>query len=83
MWLETTAPDPDPARPDRVFDRLLVMQDTGGAIKGAVSGDVYWGYGAAAGSIAGRMQNVGRMTVLLPKNVASRLGAGTGFLGPR
>jgi peptidoglycan lytic transglycosylase A len=74
VWLETTAPDPDTTKPDRIFHRLLVMQDTGGAIRGAVRGDVYWGYNADAGSIAGRMRSAGRMTALLPRLVAMRLG---------
>ncbi len=82
-WLETTAPDVDPLRPDRSFDRLLVMQDTGGAIRGAIRGDVYWGYGAAAATIAGRMRAEGRLTVLLPKSVAAKLGPGASFSGQR
>jgi peptidoglycan lytic transglycosylase A len=79
VWLETTAPDPDPTKPDKAFHRLLVMQDTGGAIRGPVRGDVYWGYTADAGAIAGRMRNQGRMTVLLPRSVASRLGPNAEF----
>jgi membrane-bound lytic murein transglycosylase A len=82
VWLETTAPDPDAAKPDRTFDRLLVMQDTGGAIRGPVRGDVYWGYSPDAGSIAGRMRSQGRMTVLLPRSVALRLGPSAQFNGP-
>jgi len=74
VWLETTAPDPDLTKPDQIFERLLVMQDTGGAIRGPVRGDIYWGYSPDAGAIAGRMHSEGRMTVLLPKSVASRLG---------
>jgi len=81
VWLETTAPDPDTTKPDQAFHRLLVMQDTGGAIRGAVRGDVYWGYSADAGSIAGRMRSQGRMTVLLPRSVASRLGPNAEFAG--
>jgi membrane-bound lytic murein transglycosylase A len=73
-WIETTAPDPDLTKPDHIFNRLLVMQDTGGAIRGPVRGDVYWGYSPDAGAIAGRMRGEGRMTVLLPKSVAARLG---------
>ena len=75
VWLEATAPDADPAKPDRAFDALLVMQDTGGAIRGVVRGDVYWGRGEAAASVAGRMKHQGRLTVLLPGAVAARLGA--------
>ena len=52
VWLETMVPDTDMTRPHRTFRRLLVMQDTGGAIRGPVRGDVYWGHGAEAGAIA-------------------------------
>ena len=83
VWLEGSAPDADAQQPDRPFDRLLIMQDTGGAIKGVVRGDVYWGYGAQAESIAGRMKHSGRMTVLLPRAVAARLGPRAQFALPR
>jgi membrane-bound lytic murein transglycosylase A len=83
VWLETTAPDPDAAQPERRFDRLVVMQDTGGAIRGPIRGDVYWGYDPDAGSIAGRMRSEGRMTVLLPNAVAMRLGPSADFASPR
>lgn len=52
---------------------LLVAQDTGGAIKGAVRGDLYFGTGDAAGRRAGTMNAPGRMWVLLPRAVAERL----------
>jgi membrane-bound lytic murein transglycosylase A len=81
VWLDTIAPDPDMTKPDRLFQRLLVMQDTGGAIRGPVRGDVYWGYSPDAGSIAGRMKSEGRMTVLLPRSIASRLGPKAEFAG--
>ena len=81
VWLETIAPDPDTTKPDRTFHRLLVMQDTGGAIRGPVRGDVYWGYSPDAGAIAGRMRSEGRMTVLLPRSVALRLGPNAEFAG--
>ena len=83
VWLEASAPDPDAMKPDRIFERLLIMQDTGGAIRGPVRGDVYWGYSADAAAIAGRMRHEGRMTVLLPKAVASRLGPSAEFAGSR
>jgi membrane-bound lytic murein transglycosylase A len=83
VWLEGSAPDADSGQPDRPFDTLLVMQDTGGAIRGVVRGDVYWGYGAEAQSIAGRMKNPGRLTVLLPRAIAARLGARAQFAVPR
>jgi hypothetical protein len=43
VWSDDSAGS-DTAKPDQRFHRLLVMQDTGGAIRGPVRGDVYWGY---------------------------------------
>jgi membrane-bound lytic murein transglycosylase A len=64
IWLETTAPLPEGEAPLR---RLMVAQDTGGAIKGVVRGDVFWGAGARAEAVAGHMKSRGRYAVLLPK----------------
>jgi membrane-bound lytic murein transglycosylase A len=72
IWLETDERFA-PAEPVR---RLLVAQDTGGAIKGPVRGDVFWGTGNAAGSRAGVMNARGRYFLLLPRAVASRLAPG-------
>jgi membrane-bound lytic murein transglycosylase A len=55
--------------------RLVVAQDTGGAIKGPVRGDLFWGHGDAAASGAGAMNARGRYCLLLPKTVAARLAA--------
>lgn len=55
--------------------RLVVAQDTGGAIKGAVRGDLFWGTGPAAGARAGRMNARGRYYLLLPRAVADRVAA--------
>ncbi|MEO8101742.1 MAG: murein transglycosylase A [Betaproteobacteria bacterium] len=49
------------------LNRLMVAQDTGGAIYGAVRADFYWGFGDEAGAQAGKMKQQGRMWVLLPK----------------
>ena len=70
MWIDATAPAE--SGPDVVFRRLVVAQDTGGAIRGPVRGDVYWGAGKRAEEIAGRMAHKGRLTVLLPKAIAAR-----------
>jgi len=68
VWLD--AQDPlDEAR--RVL-RLLVAQDTGGAIRGVVRGDVFWGAGEEAAERAGRMRSRGRTWVLLPRDLAAR-----------
>ncbi len=52
------------------LQRLLIAQDTGGAIKGPVRGDVFWGEGEAAAGQAGAMQSRGRAYILLPKTVS-------------
>jgi len=49
------------------LNRLMLAQDTGGAIRGAVRADFFWGFGEKAASQAGRMKQQGRMWVLFPK----------------
>jgi membrane-bound lytic murein transglycosylase A len=67
VWLDTTLPSGGgPLR------RLMVAQDTGGAIKGPVRGDFYWGSGEAALKHAGGMKQRGTYYILLPKSVAER-----------
>ena len=47
--------------------RLMAAQDTGGAIRGAVRADFFWGAGIEAGTLAGRMRQQGRMWILWPR----------------
>ena len=54
------------------YQRLFVSQDTGGAIKGAVRGDIFFGFGKMAEKMAGEMRAVGEYYILLPKNIAYR-----------
>lgn len=61
VWLATTWPGSEQA-----LTRLMLAQDTGGAIKGPVRADFYWGSGPVAGNLAGKMRQDGRMWVLLP-----------------
>src|SRR5260221_2333753 len=49
------------------LERLMVAQDTGGAIPGVVRGDFYWGSGPDAGAQAGRMRNQAKMWLLWPR----------------
>lgn len=49
------------------LQRLMVAQDTGGAIRGAVRADFFWGSGDEAGTQAGRMRQQGKMWLLWPK----------------
>lgn len=53
----------------RPLQRLVLAQDTGGAIRGAVRADFFWGFGDAAGREAGRMRQQGRLWLLWPKGV--------------
>jgi len=57
---------PNSAKPLR---RLMLAQDTGGAIKGAVRADFFWGAGPDAGRQAGAMKQQGKLWVLLPKEL--------------
>ncbi len=70
FWLDGFAPAEGGG--DRKYQRLLIAQDTGGAIRGVVRGDVFWGHGDGPADIAGRMQHRGEFYVLLPKAVAAR-----------
>jgi membrane-bound lytic murein transglycosylase A len=68
LWLDID----EPAEPGGRLRRLVVAQDTGGAIRGPVRGDLFCGTGAAAGERAGAMQQRGGYYLLLPKSVAER-----------
>lgn len=61
VWLSTNYPNSD-----RALTRLMVAQDTGGAIRGPVRADFFWGSGVEAGNQAGKMRQKGQMWVLLP-----------------
>lgn len=62
VFVETTWPNNT-----RPLQRLMMAQDTGGAIKGRVRGDFFWGAGDQAGDQAGRMKQSARFWVLLPR----------------
>ncbi len=66
VWLNTTRPDQH-TNATHPFHRLMIAQDTGGAIRGAVRGDIYWGAGQHATEIAGKMKDEGQYWLLLPK----------------
>jgi len=55
------------------FQKLMIAQDTGSAIKDVLRGDVYFGWGPQAELIAGHMKQPGQMLVLLPKPVAKKV----------
>jgi membrane-bound lytic murein transglycosylase A len=61
VYLATTMP-----LSEEPLERLMAAQDVGGAIRGVVRGDFYWGTGPDAGALAGRMRQQGRMWLLWP-----------------
>ena len=65
MFLATTQPGGLP------LQRLVVAQDTGGAIRGPVRADFFFGFGAAAGEQAGMMKYDGEMWLLWPRGASA------------
>lgn len=51
------------------LNKFMVAQDTGGAIKGSIRGDVFWGLGDRAKFLAGHMNSKGKYWMLIPKGV--------------
>lgn len=66
VWLETelTAVNHSSAK---AFNQLLIAQDTGSAIKGAIRGDIFFGAGHLAQELAGYQNSEGRYFILLPR----------------
>ena len=67
FYLEAGGPDP--------VRGLLVAQDIGGAIRGSVRGDIFFGFGPEAERRAGAMKAPGRLYLLLPNGLAEKTGA--------
>ena len=67
VWLATSYPNSE-----RPLARLMLAQDTGGAIRGPVRADFFWGSGPSAGAEAGKMHQKGRMWVLMPNGSAPK-----------
>ena len=73
VWINTRLPATGGDYRGRPSGLLLVMQDTGKAIRGPLRGDIYFGTGTHAGSKAGVMKHKGDWTLLLPINLATHL----------
>lgn len=71
LWVDTEVPAPmaDAAVPWR---RVMIAQDTGGAIRGPVRGDIYFGHSDAAADQAGRMKGRGGYYALIPRPAVDR-----------
>ena len=73
FWVDTT----DPVEPSGRLQRLFVAQDVGGAIRGPVRADLFFGYGPEAANHAGLMKGKGSSWLLLPVGAAARQVPGT------
>ena len=72
VYLTTTLPQTSSGDGGE-FSRLMIAQDTGGAIKGSVRADVFWGSGQHAEWVAGNMKQRGEMVVLVPRQLVPEL----------
>jgi membrane-bound lytic murein transglycosylase A len=63
FYIATTTPD------GNALNALHIAQDIGGAIRGPVRSDIFFGFGNHAETLAGEMRQGGRMFVLIPKSV--------------
>jgi membrane-bound lytic murein transglycosylase A len=69
VWIDAKLPLKGDA-PDDPFQRLVVAQDTGSAIRGAARADIYFGRGPDVPSIAGRIKQFGKFVMLVPRAMA-------------
>src|SRR5205823_5412548 len=67
FYVAASGPDP--------VTGLMMAQDTGGAIRGAARGDVFFGFGAQAERRAGGLKADGTLHVLVPNKLAQAMGA--------
>ena len=69
VWLDGKVPSARAEEPDRPLRRLVVAQDTGGAIRGPLRADLFCGHGEEAAEIAGRLKHAARTWLLLPRHL--------------
>ncbi len=72
LFIDTMVPTEDGSS-ERVFQQLVIAQDSGGAIRGPVRADIFWGASKRASSIAGRLKSRGKYYLLLPNSVAATI----------
>ncbi len=68
LFLTTELPTPPHGAPEP-FNRLMIAQDTGTAIRGAVRGDIFFGSGKKAEYFAGNMKGRGSYSLLIPREL--------------
>ena len=70
IWIDAKLPLKG-AAPEDTFQRLVVAQDTGSAIRGPARADIYFGHGPDIPSIAGRIKQFGQFVMLMPRALAA------------
>ena len=68
VFLTTTWPNTN-----KPLNRLMIAQDVGGAIKGGIRADFFWGFGQEAGNQAGKMKQSAKMWILMPQGYTASL----------
>ncbi len=68
IWLEVKSKSKR-----HIYNKLLITQDTGSAIKGPVRGDIFFGSGQKYEKIASKMNNFGSYYIFLPSNIVPNL----------
>ncbi|MBA2649705.1 MAG: murein transglycosylase A [Legionella sp.] len=74
LWLNTSNPTMEDQDKNEPLNRLMIAQDSGGAIKGKVRADVYWGSSEKATIMGGHMKNKGYYWLLIPRQFLPTLG---------
>lgn len=72
LYLQVQLPAQPGASP-QPFNRIMIAQDTGGAIRGPIRGDIFFGNGPQAEYYAGYMKNRGGYALLVPREIESQL----------
>jgi len=72
LFLETDLPPIQCCEP-QPFHRLMIAQDTGGAIRGPIRGDIFFGEGSEAEFLAGNMKGRGQYSLLVPREITHQL----------
>jgi membrane-bound lytic murein transglycosylase A len=70
LWVEASAPVPGQKGVTEPWHHLLIAQDTGAGILGAMRDDIYWAMMPRSPERGGRMGGPGRYWLLLPRGVA-------------
>ena len=67
VYVETQVPEPGLPEQQRTVQRFMLVQDTGGAIRGHGRADLFWGAGPDAEWIAGHQRGNGRLVLLVAR----------------